>query len=99
MIDKGTFMVNEPEHSGAPYIITIRARAADLGGEIRKRTEKSWHDTSLGDILATLAKRNKLTRKVDSQLAPPRSSTSTRPMSQACTSSPGWRANMTPWPR
>ena len=99
MIDKGTFMVDESEHSGAPDIITIRVRAADLGGEICKRTEKSWHDTSLGAIPATLAKRNKLTRKVDAQLAPPRSRTSTRPMSQACTSSPGWRANMTPWPR
>ncbi|MFN3731518.1 hypothetical protein [Comamonas testosteroni] len=99
MIDKGTFMVNKPEHSGTPDIITIRVRAADLCGEIRKHTEKSWHDASLGDILATLAKRNKLTRKVDAQLAPARSRTSTRPMSQACTSSPGWRANMTPWPR
>lgn len=56
-------MVDESEHSGAPDIITIRARAADLGGEIRKRTEKSWHDTSLGTILDTLAKRNKLTRR------------------------------------
>ena len=61
-------MVNEPEHSGAPDIITIRARAADLCGEICKRTEKSWHDTSLGSILATLPKRNKLPRKVDAKL-------------------------------
>ena len=99
MIDKGTFMVDESEHRGTPDIITIRVRAADLCGEIRKRTKKSWHDTSLGSILATLVKRNKVTHKVDAQLAPPRSDTSTRPMNQACTSSPGWRANMTPWPR
>ena len=33
LIDKGTFVVDESEHSGAPDIITIRARAADLGGE------------------------------------------------------------------
>ena len=64
MIDKGTFVVDESEHSGAPDIITIRARAADLCGEICKRTEKSWHDT----ILATLAKRNKLTHKVGAKL-------------------------------
>ena len=68
LIDKGTFVVDESEHSGAPDIITIRARAADLGGEISKRTEKSWHDNSLGNILATLAKRNKLTHKVDAKL-------------------------------
>lgn len=68
LIDKGTFVVDESEHSGAPDIITIRARAADLGGEIRKRNEKSWHDTTLGAILATLAKRNSLTHKVDEKL-------------------------------
>ncbi len=68
LIDKGTFVVDEAEHSGAPDIITIRARAADLGGEIRKRTEKSWHDTTLAAILATLAKRNDLTHKVDAKL-------------------------------
>ncbi|MGE8440623.1 MAG: contractile injection system protein, VgrG/Pvc8 family [Comamonas testosteroni] len=61
-------MVDGSEHSGAPDIITIRARAADLSGEIRKRTEKSWHDTNLGAILATLAKRNKLTYKVNAKL-------------------------------
>jgi phage protein D len=99
LIDKGTFVVDESEHSGAPDIITIRARAADLGGEIRKRTEQSWHDTSRGAILATLAKRNKLTHKVGAKLGATRFSTSTRPMNQTCTSSPGWRANMTPWPR
>ena len=44
LIDKGTFVVDESEHSGAPDIITIRARAADLGGEIRKRTEKQFPD-------------------------------------------------------
>ncbi|WP_314973033.1 phage late control D family protein [Comamonas testosteroni] len=68
LIDKGTFVVDESEHSGAPDIITIRARAADLGGEIRKRNEKSWHDTTLGAMLDTLAKRNKLTHKVDAKL-------------------------------
>ncbi|QXZ10265.1 phage late control D family protein [Comamonas sp. Y33R10-2] len=68
LIDKGTFVVDEIEHSGAPDILTIRARAADLGGEIRKRTEKSWHDTTLAAILNALAKRNKLTHKVDAKL-------------------------------
>lgn len=69
LVDKGIFVVDEVEHSGAPDKITIRARAADLGGEIRTRQEKSWHDTTLGAILATLAQRNKLTHKVDAKLA------------------------------
>lgn len=69
LVDKGTFVVDEVEHSGAPDKVTIRARAADLGGEIRKRAEKSWHDTTLGAVLAELAKRNQLTHKVDTKLA------------------------------
>lgn len=65
LVDKGSFVVDEVEHSGAPDKVTIRARAADLGGDIRKRAEKSWHDTTLGAILGELARRNKLTYKVD----------------------------------
>lgn len=69
LVDKGTYVVDEAEHSGAPDVITIRARAADLGGEIRKRAEKSWHNTTVGAILAELATRNKLTHKVEATLA------------------------------
>lgn len=69
LIDKGSFVVDEVEHTGAPDKVTIRARAADLGGEIRKRAEKSWHSTTLGAILAEVAKRNSLSHKVDAKLA------------------------------
>lgn len=69
LVDKGSFVVDEAEHSGAPDRITIRARSADLGGEIRTRQEKSWHDTTLGAVLADIAKRNSLTHKVDPALA------------------------------
>lgn len=69
LVDKGSFVVDEVEHSGAPDRITIRARSADLGGEIRTRQEKSWHDTTLGAVLADIAKRNSLTHKVDPALA------------------------------
>ena len=69
LVDKGSFVVDEVEHSGAPDTLTIRARAADLGGEIRTRQEKSWHGTTLGALLGELAKRNNLTHKVDQALA------------------------------
>lgn len=69
LIDKGSFVVDEVEHSGAPDKLTIRARAADMGGEIRTRQEKSWHSTTLGNVLAEIAKRNSLTHKVDQALA------------------------------
>lgn len=69
LVDKGSFVVDEVEHTGAPDRVTIRARSADLGGEIRTRKEKSWHDTTLGTLLGELAKRNSLTHKVDQALA------------------------------
>lgn len=55
MVNKGTFVVDEAEHSGPPDIITIRARSADLTHSIRTRRERSWHDTTLGAVLRTLA--------------------------------------------
>lgn len=69
LVDKGSFVVDEAEHSGAPDRITIRARSADMGSEIRSRKEKSWHATTLGAVLAELAQRNTLTHKVDKALA------------------------------
>lgn len=69
LIDKGSFVVDEVEHSGAPDKLTIRARAADMGGEIRTRKEKSWHNTTLGAVLAEVAKRSGLTHKIDQVLA------------------------------
>ena len=69
LVDKGSFVVDEAEHSGTPDRVTIRARSADLGGEIRTRQEKSWHDTTLGTVLAELAQRNSLTHKIDKALA------------------------------
>lgn len=60
MIDKGTFTVDAVEHSGPPDVITIRARSADLTGSIRSRKERSWHDTTLGEIVGAIAAEHSL---------------------------------------
>jgi uncharacterized protein len=69
LVDKGTFVVNEAEHSGAPDQVTIRARSADLGKNLRDRKEESWHRTTLGAIVNAIAQRNSLKARVDSKLA------------------------------
>lgn len=69
LVDKGSFVVDEVEHSGAPDKITIRARSADMGGEIRNRKERTWRNTTLGAVIADLAKSSNLTHKVAAQLA------------------------------
>lgn len=69
LVDKGSFVVEEVEHSGPPDVITIRARAADFTSEIRTRRETSWHDTTLGQVVADLARRNGLQARCAPALA------------------------------
>lgn len=68
MVNKGTFVVDEAEHSGPPDIITIRARSADLTRSIRTRRERSWHNTTLGAVLRTLAGDHALKLSLDQAL-------------------------------
>lgn len=60
LIKKGNFTVDEIEHRGAPDTLTIRGRSADFRGSLNSRREQSWHDTTLGVIVETIAARNKL---------------------------------------
>ncbi|MBB6259341.1 hypothetical protein FHT05_003980 [Xanthomonas arboricola] len=69
LVDKGTFIVDEVEYSGAPDIITVRARSADLTADMRTRRERSWHNTTLGAVLNTLAGEHGLTPRVAEALA------------------------------
>ena len=69
LVDKGSFRVDETEHSGAPDMISVRARSADLTRPMRTRAERSWHDTTLGAVLNDIAKRHGLKAKIDPALA------------------------------
>lgn len=69
LIDKGTFKVDEAEHSGAPDIITVRARSADLTAAMRTRRERSWHEVTLGTILRALAGEHGLKAQIAEALA------------------------------
>ena len=64
LLNKGSFTVDEIEHRGAPDTLTIRGRSADFRGTLNSRREQSWHDTTLGQIVETIAARNKLTASV-----------------------------------
>lgn len=69
LISKGDFTVDEIEHHGAPDAMTIRARSADFRGSLNSRREASYHDTTLGDVISQVAKRNNLTPMVGDGLA------------------------------
>ncbi|KYQ75717.1 phage late control D family protein [Enterobacter hormaechei] len=68
LIKKGMFTVDEIEHRGAPDTLTIRGRSADFRGTLNSRREQSWHETTLGQIVETIAARNKLTASVADML-------------------------------
>lgn len=68
LIDKGSFRVDEVEHSGAPDRITVRARSADLTHKMRCRRERSWHAVTLGAVLRNLAGEHGLKASVHARL-------------------------------
>lgn len=60
LVNKGSFTVDEAEHSGAPDIITIRARSASMTNAMSERREKSWHRQTIGSIVGAIASRHSL---------------------------------------
>ncbi|WP_338884854.1 phage late control D family protein [Xenorhabdus sp. TH1] len=65
---KGKFVIDEIEHVGAPDRLTIRARSADFRGDLNVKREASYHKCTLGNIVSTIAARNKLAFKISSEL-------------------------------
>ncbi|MGU5696682.1 phage late control D family protein [Aeromonas allosaccharophila] len=64
LVDKGTFKIDEVEHNGAPDVLTIRGKSADLRGGMNKLRERSWHFETIGAIVEQLAARYGLTPNV-----------------------------------
>lgn len=60
LVDKGTYTVDETEHSGAPDVLSIRARSADLRKGLKTKRERSWSNTTLGEVLGAIASDNGL---------------------------------------
>jgi phage protein D len=60
LIPKGTYTVDEIEHSGSPDRLTLRARSADFRETLNTKREKSWHKVTVGDITRDIAARHKL---------------------------------------
>lgn len=69
LVDKGTYTVDETEHSGPPDVLSIRARSADLRAGLKTKRERSWSNTTLGEVLGEIANGNKLTANIAAALA------------------------------
>ncbi|AJG19111.1 phage late control D family protein [Cupriavidus basilensis] len=69
VVDKGTYKVDEIEHSGPPDQLTIRARSADLGSDLTTRKERSFRDRTVGAVVRAIASKNELAAVIAQQLA------------------------------
>lgn len=69
LVDKGSYVVDETEHSGAPDVLSIRARSADLRKGLKTKRERSWSTTTLGKVLLDVALGNGLTANIAGTLA------------------------------
>lgn len=68
LVDKGAYTVDETEHSGAPDVLNIRARSADLRKGLKTKRERSWSNTTLGNVLGDIALGNGLTTTIAGSL-------------------------------
>ena len=65
----GLYIVDEVEHRGPPAMMTIRAKAANMRASMKAPTSMSWHDTTLGDLVTTIALQHGLLAKVSEALS------------------------------
>lgn len=69
LVDKGSFYVDTVRHTGPPDALAVSAKSADLGEKAKTAKERSFHDTTLGAILQTIAGDQGLTAVVSEDLA------------------------------
>ncbi|KGT95244.1 late control protein D [Erwinia typographi] len=69
LFPKGTYTVDEIEHSGSPDKLMLRARSADFRETLNIRREKSWHNMTVGDIARDIAARHGLTLALGDDVA------------------------------
>ncbi len=65
----GEFIVDEPELSGPPDKIVIRARGADLRGHLKASKTRSWSNVTIDEIVRVIASEHDLQAKVAEQFS------------------------------
>ena len=58
IVDKGSYKITEVSWSGAPDTLHITAQSADTSDRFSEAKEKSWHKTSLKEIIESIAATN-----------------------------------------
>lgn len=58
IVDKGSYKITEVSWNGAPDTLHITAQSADTSDRFSEAKEKSWHKTSLKEIIESIAAAN-----------------------------------------
>ncbi len=65
----GKFIVDEIEIHSPPATLGVSAKAADMVGPFRSPKSRSWHATTLGEIVKAIAAEHRYEAKIDPELA------------------------------
>ncbi|MGL4578815.1 MAG: phage late control D family protein [Shewanella xiamenensis] len=68
LVDKGTYTIDELEHSGPPDSLTIRGKSADMRGTLQQSREQSYHQQNISSIIDVIAARHQLKAKISDKL-------------------------------
>ena len=68
-VPMGQYIVDEVELSSPPATLSLTAKAADMTGAFRSPVTKSWHETTLGEIVTEIAGKHGYTPRIDPSLA------------------------------
>ena len=69
LVYKGSYIVKEVEHGGAPDTLRIRATSADMKKSLKQKKERSFDDIALGDLIRKIAIEHDLNDQVSEELA------------------------------
>ncbi len=68
LVNKGRFTVDEISHTGPPDQLIVTARSADFRDTFNVKREYSWHDITIGKLVASIASRYNLKAGVSEDL-------------------------------
>lgn len=69
LVNKGRFTVDEISHNGPPDQLIVTARSADFRDTFNVKREYSWHDITVGKVVASIASRYDLKAGVSEDLS------------------------------
>jgi phage protein D len=68
-IPMGLYIVDEITLSSPPATLALTAKAADMTGPFRSPKTRSWHETTLGNIITTIAGEHGYNPRIDPTIA------------------------------